>query len=189
MVPIFIMRISEVRKDCHLHIVPQWLRRLTILKMPIPGRVNVTVRIGTFRFCWYPPAWVSQPHRSKDLDVHCAWKWQYSRWHWSGIFSNRFEPVLSCTEYFTTIYYWSLNYSTSTTKIMLMAMACMAKKVCLMSTIKSNYLNEMWGWSSNEPHFKKYLVFHHVTQKWLGRFDEEFGDPTRPLSAFSLFPK
>lgn len=31
-IPIFIMRIPEMRKDCHHHIVvPQWLQRLTIL--------------------------------------------------------------------------------------------------------------------------------------------------------------
>ena len=50
-----------------------------------------------------------------------------------------------------TIYWW-LNYTTSTTKNILMAY--MVRKICFMSIGKSNYLNEIWGWSNDEPILK-----------------------------------
>ena len=44
--------------------------------------------------------------------------------------------------------YWSPNFTTSTTKIILMA--CIVQYICFMATRKINQLNEKWGWSNNE---------------------------------------
>ena len=55
--------------------------------------------------------------------------------------------LLSRTECFTTIY-WSLNYTTLTMKIILMAYTI--QKICFMAFRKSNYLNGRWGWSNDE---------------------------------------
>jgi len=70
---------------------------------------------------------------------------------------------ISLTQCFTTIY-WSLNYTTSAMKNILMVY--IFQNICPLASRKSTYLNKMWGRSNNEPHVKKYLVFHHhVTQK------------------------
>jgi hypothetical protein len=80
---------------------------------------------------------------------------------------------------FTTIY-WSLNYTTSTTKNLLMAY--LFQKVGFMAYGNSNYLNERWGWSYDEPPCQKIPSISPPCHTKVTLLMAEFCDPASVIS-------
>ena len=95
--------------------------------------------------------------QGQGLSGWIRWKalWMAVRVNKKSICSNTIFfyllPVLSRTECFTT-FYWSLNCTTSTKEIILMAY--MVRKVCFVATWECKFLNEKWRKKKDEPRLK-----------------------------------